>query len=163
MVVDPSTILAARDVLHPPLILQVPLNGLADTGIKGFSGLPAEFAFEFASVDCVTAIMARSILYIADLGRIRLAVIARLQLIEDRADRMHNFDVPFLVPATNVISLAERTIGENGANCRAVIFDVEPVTNLLAIAIDRQRLARERIQDDQRNQLLGKMVWTIVV
>jgi len=39
-----------------------------------------------------------------------------------------------------------------------VVLDIEPVADILALAIDRQPLSLERVEDRQRDQLLGEMV-----
>ena len=44
-----------------------------------------------------------------------------------------------------------------------MVLDVEPVAHLLAVAVDRQRLAGEGVDDHQRDQLLGKMKRAVVV
>ena len=44
-----------------------------------------------------------------------------------------------------------------------MVLDVEPVTDLLAIAIDRQRLASQCIVDDQRNEFFWKVIGAIVI
>jgi hypothetical protein len=44
-----------------------------------------------------------------------------------------------------------------------MIADEEPVADLPAIAVDRQRLALKRKNDGERDQLLGKLVGSIVV
>ncbi len=44
-----------------------------------------------------------------------------------------------------------------------MVADVQPVAYLLAVAVDRQRLARLRVGDDQRDQLLREMVGAVVV
>ena len=46
---------------------------------------------------------------------------------------------------------------------RAVILDVQPVADVAAVAVDRQRLALERVENHQRDQLLGKLVRPVVV
>ena len=46
VLVDPFTIGAAGYVLHPVLIVQIPLNGFAYTGFKGLRGLPAQLPFD---------------------------------------------------------------------------------------------------------------------
>jgi hypothetical protein len=40
---------------------------------------------------------------------------------------------------------------------------VEPVADLIAVAVDGQRVARERVQDAERDQLLGVLPWPVVV
>ncbi|MNU01647.1 hypothetical protein D3C72_2451120 [compost metagenome] len=44
-----------------------------------------------------------------------------------------------------------------------MVLYVEPVADLLAVAIDGQRLSGQRVVDDQWNQFLGEMVWSVVV
>ncbi len=44
-----------------------------------------------------------------------------------------------------------------------MIFYIEPVTDLVALAIDRQRLAIQCIEDHQRDQLLGEVIRAVVV
>src|SRR5262245_25725015 len=44
-----------------------------------------------------------------------------------------------------------------------MILDIEPVTNVGAVAIDAQRQFIERVEDGERDQLLRKMKRTIVV
>ena len=45
----------------------------------------------------------------------------------------------------------------------AVILDVQPVADVAAVAVDRQRLALEGVQHHQRDQLLGKLKRPVVV
>ena len=44
-----------------------------------------------------------------------------------------------------------------------MVFHVEPVANILAFAIDRERLAVADIVDEERNELFGELVRTVVV
>ncbi|MNP55638.1 hypothetical protein D3C76_1502990 [compost metagenome] len=44
-----------------------------------------------------------------------------------------------------------------------MIFDKQPVAHLLAVAIDRQRLAGQRVENHQGNQLLGEVKRPVVV
>ena len=44
-----------------------------------------------------------------------------------------------------------------------MIRDIQPVADLLAIAVHRQRFARECIDDHQRNEFFRKMVRPVVV
>src|SRR6266576_2639553 len=51
-----------------------------------------------------------------------------------------------------------------GANVRDWLFvDEQPVAHIGALAIDRQLQALERIDDDQRDQLFGKMIRAVIV
>ena len=44
-----------------------------------------------------------------------------------------------------------------------MVAHIQPVSHLHAIAIDRQRFARQRVHNHQRNQLLGKMQRAVVI
>ena len=52
---------------------------------------------------------------------------------------------------------------KHAANGAAVIAHIEPVADLLAIAINRKRLARERVVNDKRNKFFGKVVGAVIV
>ena len=106
--------------------------------------------------------MARAILDVRDEPCVRTCDIWS-QLIEQSTHRAHDVDVGLLVPTANVVSLTETTAREHRADRAAMIGDVEPVTNLLTIAVDRQWLACKRVDDHQRNELFGKMIRPVVV
>jgi len=142
---------------------QVPLHGFADAAGKGFGGLPAEFAFEFARVYGVAAIVAGAVLHEGDLLRVRLAVGARRKLVEDGAQGLHDFEVGFFVPAADVVGLAHAACGEHAADGAAVVLHVEPIADLPAVAVDRQGLARERMVDAQGDEFFGEVVGPVVV
>ncbi len=84
-------------------------------------------------------------------------------LVEQITDGMNDVQVLFLVMTADVVGLADGTSGDHGIERASVIFHIEPVTDLVALAIDRQRLAIERIEDDQRDQLLGEVERAVVV
>ena len=44
-----------------------------------------------------------------------------------------------------------------------MVFDKQPITDVLSFAVDGQRLALDRIADDQRDKLFRELVGTIVV
>src|SRR5581483_2656512 len=58
---NPLAITAASDFLDPRIVLQVPLNGFADSALKGFARLPSEFAFDLRCVHGVAAIVPRAV------------------------------------------------------------------------------------------------------
>lgn len=61
---DPIFIVSAGDIPHPVLIVEIPLDGFANTGFEGFLRLPAEFAVDFRGVDGVAAVVpGRSVPY----------------------------------------------------------------------------------------------------
>ena len=46
---------------------------------------------------------------------------------------------------------------------RTVIADVNPVADVQTVAVDRHRLIAQQVADEQRDQLLGELVGTVVV
>ena len=44
-----------------------------------------------------------------------------------------------------------------------VVLDIEPITDVLPVAIDRQRLACQSFDDHVRDQLFGEMVRPVIV
>lgn len=85
------------------------------------------------------------------------------QFVEQCAKGMHHFDVLLLIMAADVVGLADHTFGHDFVQCTGMVFDVKPITDLVTFAVDRQRLAFQRIENDQRDQLLREMAWAIVV
>ena len=98
-----------------------------------------------------------------DLRFVAAAVGLGTQLVEQRADGLHDFDVGLFIPAAHVVGLTQPPSFQNAANGTAVVFDVEPIAYLHAVAIDRQGLAGQGVDDHERDQLLGKMVGPVVV
>ena len=107
--------------------------------------------------------MAGAVLDVGDLFLVRLAVGARAELVEDGAQGMDDVEVGLFVPAADVVNLARPARFEDTADGAAVVRDVEPVADLLAVAVDGQRLAGERVVDDQRDELFREVVGAVVV
>ena len=54
-------ILPAGDIVHPPLIVQIPADGFFQTFFELQGRFPAEFALEFGGVDGVALIVAGTV------------------------------------------------------------------------------------------------------
>jgi len=44
-----------------------------------------------------------------------------------------------------------------------MVVDKEPVADVLALTVDRDGLATQALQDDDRNELLGELIRTVVI
>jgi len=44
-----------------------------------------------------------------------------------------------------------------------MVLDIQPVSDVGAVAINRQLLALKRVQDDQRDQFFGKMIRPVII
>ena len=76
---------------------------------------------------------------------------------------LDHLDVLALVGAADVVGLAGPALHQHRVDAAAEVLDVEPVADLLAVAVDRQRVAVERVQDHQRDQLLRVLARAVVV
>ena len=65
--------------------------------------------------------------------------------------------------STYIVSLEKLTLLLNHINSLGMIINIQPVTNIFAIAIDRKLLACKSIVDCKRNQLLRELVRAIVI
>lgn len=78
----------------------------------------------------------------------------------------HNLDevdvLPF-IEASDVVGLGGATLVEDEVDGAGVILDIEPVTDILAFSIYRERLAFAYIIDKQRNELFRELVRAVVV
>src|SRR5258708_12895325 len=63
----------------------------------------------------------------------------------------------------DVVDLVDSSPFENGENSSAIIFHVQPVALLFAVAIDRKGFIVERIRDHKRQEFFGKLVGAVVV
>lgn len=157
----PGLISPALDVAHPLLVIQIPLHGFADPGFKGLLRLPGQLGAHLAGINGITPIVTRAIRHIADL--LAIGADLRHHLIEQIADGVHDLQILFFVMTTDVVGLTDSASGDHGVERTGVIFHIEPIADLVTLAIDRQRLAFQGIEDHQRDQLLGEVIRAIVV
>ena len=160
---DPVLVGAAGDVGNPGLVVEIPLHCLADAGLEGLGRLPAEFPFELAGVDGVATVVAGAVLHVGNLFLVRFAVGTWAEFVEDGAQGMDDVKVGHFVPAADVVDLAHPARLQHAADGAAVVLDVEPVADLLAVTVDGQLLAGQCIVDDQRDELFREVVGAVVV
>ena len=163
LLADPVLVSAAGDIANPSLVVEVPLYGLLDAGLESLEGLPAEFAFDLGSVDGVAAVVAWAVLDVGDLLFVRLAVGTRAEFVEDSAQGVDDVEIGLFVPAADVVDLAHPASFQNAADGAAMVFHIEPVADLLTVAVDGQRLAGQGVVDAERDELFREVVGAVVV
>ena len=119
----------------------MPFDCLPQASLKSFGGFPSKLPLDFGGIDDVAAVVARAVFDESDLFLVGRAISPRRQTVERITYRVHNFKVWLLVPTADVIGLAYFTFGKNSANGRAVVFYVEPVADLLSIAVDGKQFS----------------------
>src|SRR6516165_502122 len=84
-------------------------------------------------------------------------------MIQDFANSPNHVDVsPFIAPP-DIIFLAGASARQYCKKRASMILDKEPIAYVASIAVDRQCLAMQRVQYDERDKLLWKMIRTIII
>ena len=68
-----------------------------------------------------------------------------------------------LTACTDEIRLADLASFEYCPNGGTVVVDVDPITNVVAFAVDLRAHAVNQIRDLPRNELLDVLPWTVIV
>ena len=98
---------------------------------------------------------------------VSLAIFDKLNLFQGSADCANdshgNFDVPLLSPTANAVLLTDTSTFQHRNECVYVIVYVQPIANVHAGAVDGRSITREQATNECRNELLGVLVWSVVV
>src|ERR1051326_196100 len=84
-------------------------------------------------------------------------------LVEQISEFLYQFNVLPLAAAADVVNLARAPLTQDEFERAAVVLNVEPVAHVLSIAVNRQRLGVERIDDHQGDEFLWKLIGTVIV
>ena len=149
-------------MIHPFLVIEIPFYGLLDTLLKLERWLPTEFLLQLSRVDGITHIVTLSIGYVS--YQIQVSTLrATEQTVNSLDYHLDDIDVLPLVETADVVSLGNLTLVENHIDGTGMIHYIQPVAHILTLTIYRQWLAMTDIVDEQWNQLLWELVWTVVV
>src|ERR1700686_1517705 len=96
-------------------------------------------------------------------GTIRDVTKQALRFARRTKQALAHREILFHVRSTNVVDFADSSAFEYCENPAAIVFHVQPVALLSAVAIDGERLVGERIRDHQRQELLWELVGTVIV
>src|SRR6516164_4647291 len=139
MLLEPLTISATGHAIDPCLIGKIPIHRLSDTNLKGHLRPPVQLPFDFSCIDCIAPVMSWPVTNESDLVCIGLAIRPGAQFVQDAADDLDHFKIGLLIHAANIIGLADFSGLQDADDGFTMIFDKEPVANMFAVAIDRQR------------------------
>ena len=157
-----ALVVAAGDVVHPVLVVEVPPHGLLDALLKLERRLPAELALQLGAVDGVAGVVAQAVSHIGDKVHV-LVFLAAQQTVNRANHHLDDVDVLPLVESADVVGLGNSAFVENQVDGAGVVLNEEPVAHVLALAIHGQRTAVAYVVDEERNQFLGELVWPVVV
>src|SRR5262249_52623610 len=164
------------DTAPPGLVVEVPLDSLAEPGGKTFLWLVAQFGHHFARVQSIATVMARTIRDKRDetvcgyaLGRRGVGETALERgitaegLIQQTAQQGNKIEVGPGIMAADVVCLAAQPLAEHQLDPPTVVFHVEPVADMTSVTIEGQGLAFEGLQEHEGDELFWELIWAIVV
>ena len=155
-------VVAARDVVQPFLVVQVPAHRFFDAFLELQGRFPAQFLLELGGIDGVAGVVAQTVRHVGDEVHV-LAFRTTQEPIHRLDDDLDDVDVlPFVEPA-DIVRLGNLSVMENHVDSAGMVFHEEPVAHILALAVNRKRFLVADIVDEQRNQLFGELVRTVVV
>lgn len=146
----------------PLQIVEVPFDGFSQAGFEGFCRGPAEFALYFAGVDGVALIVAGAVVDEGDEISV-VPLFARAQGVEDAAQGAYDVEIGLFVVAADVVGLTRLALCQDQAQGAGMVVDVEPVADVVAGAVEGQKLVVERVEDDQGDQFFRKLARAVVV
>ena len=145
------------------MALQVPVDSPREPGFEGLARLPAKLNFSLPGVDRIAPIMPRPIRNEFDQFLVTPAVEPRALLIEKRTEHLHDLQIRPFRSAPDQVSLSNAAFSQHRLKRAGMILDVEPVANVLALPVNRKLFLLDRIEDDERDKLLRKLVRTVIV
>ena len=92
-----------------------------------------------------------------------LTLLSSEQTIDGINYNLDDVDVLPLVESSDVVCLCHLALMEDDVDGAGVIHYIQPVAHILSLAIYRQWFAMADIVDEQRDELLGELIWTVVV
>lgn len=148
-------------MLHPHLVVQIPVDGLHDAHLKAGLRVPAQVSLDLAGVDAVAPVMAQAVLHVLDEALVDLRVVQAIRELGD--DGLHDEDVWPLVVSAHIVHLAALAALRHHVDGLAVILHKEPVPDLHAVAVDGKLLVVLGVVDHQGDQLLRELPHAVVV
>src|SRR5690242_230684 len=142
-------------MVYPTPVLEIPLHRLFKSRFKTGPREPAQRVTNMRTVYGIAAVMSRPVRHKSDLLAVGSAVLRRADPVEDVTNRPHDILVGLFRFPADAVALERRGMFQNVHDRRAMILDIDPIPDMFAVAINRQRLAIQRVEDHQRYQLFG--------
>ncbi len=87
----------------------------------------------------------------------------RAQPVEEGANAAHHVNIAALVPTADIVFFSNAAALNDDIECARVVLDVEPVADVRPGSINRQRFLVDGVENDQRDQLFGKVIRPVIV
>src|SRR3546814_8188381 len=116
----------------------------------------------FRSINGIAMVMARAVSHKGDLFSIGFSVGAGIHAVESGTDGTNHLNVRLLRISADIVGFPWSAPCKHGMQRPGMILDIEPITYVAAVAIDRQWFASHGTDDDQRNKLFGEMIRSVI-
>ena len=142
-------------------MVEIPVDGQDDALLERGLGVPAQIVLDLGGVDAVAAVVAQTVGNVLD--QILADAVVLQAVVQLRDDGLDDEDVGALVVAAHIVDLADLAAVADHIDGLAVILNVQPVTDLHTVTVDRQLLVVLDVVDHQGDQLLRELIGTVVV
>ena len=149
-------------MLAPLFVTKVPLDCFAQALVEAMRLFPTELLLDPRAVDGVAPIVARPILNVGDRRANPIGI--EMSLLGDELDeapeKLHV--LPLVLPA-DIVAPAGFAALHDLPDSGVMVLDVDPVADVLAVAVDRKALSLQHVEDHKWNKLLGELIGPVVV
>src|SRR5579883_1971027 len=145
---------AAAHARHPPLVFAIPGDRLCDAALELHARPPSGLPHQLFARKRIAPVVP---------GPVRDVLDQALGLSGEREHLAHHLQIGQRAVAADVVDLAGAPAPQDFENAAAMVVHVEPVADLHAVAVNRQRPVLERVRDHQRDQLFRKLIRSIVI
>ena len=135
-------------------MIQIPLDGQADTIFKHRLRQPAQLVVDLGRIDGIAHIVSFSVLHMLD---------QTLRLAKIFTDEFYDINIFHLVVSADIVNFADGSAAQDQVNRLTVILDIQPVAHIESLSVYRKRLICQRICDHKRNEFFWELVRAVVV
>ncbi len=138
----------------PPLVGPIPGNGFMQPLLKGVGGLPAQFTPQASGIQRVSSIMTKPVGDVINVGNVP---------VQAGKDSANHLQVRELTITGNQVGGSHLAAMSNRIDGGTVIADINPVSDVFAIPVERDSAPSKNASDDERDELLWMLVWSKIV
>lgn len=139
---------------QPFLVLKIPLDGFGNSCFEIVFRLPTKFLLDFIRADSIASIVTKPVFDM---------IYKRIILAKSFENRFDNLEIASLVMSADIVDFSVFSLSDNQIDGFAVIGNMKPITNVLAITIDRKLFVIPGFLNHERNQFLRELIGAIIV
>src|SRR6185437_9959318 len=159
---EARTVVDIRARRLPPLsIFEIPADRLRNAICERFLRSPSKLAMRLRSIDGVALVVSGPVRDKPDERAPRHR--SRHCPVDGVADLPDNIDIALLAIAAKIVLLAGPAARQQRDKPFGMILNMQPIPDVGAGSVNRQRLALDGIEYGQRDELFRKLAWSIIV